>query len=163
MRVLVRLFLPSTKPLERRVGRKSKKARIFRRQVRKADKALRSSLGPSRLTVAIQASKSASSVVEEAVAYQVRKASFFGNELATTSRGPFPGMMGRRTRGARQGSSRLGKSWRKGNRFGRRGKKAQEPKQQSSKLGLQTRRSHLLTFGAHLSVLLQACVLPGFI
>src|SRR5579884_4090592 len=75
IRALVRVFLPSTKPLVRRVGRKSKKARISRRQLRKADKALRNSLGPSALTVAIQLSNCAAAVAAEAVAYQVRKAS----------------------------------------------------------------------------------------
>ena len=75
MRALVRLFLPSTKPLLKRVGRKAKKARISCRQSRKADKAVRSSAGPSPLTRAIHVSSEAAAVEAEAVAYQVRKAS----------------------------------------------------------------------------------------
>src|SRR6266851_6526899 len=81
MRALVRLFLPSTKPLERRVGRKSKNARISRRQLRKADKALRNSLGPWRLTAAIHLSKPVAAVAAEASAYQVRKASLSSHAL----------------------------------------------------------------------------------
>src|SRR5205085_5097953 len=81
-----RLFFPSTKPLERRVGRKSKKARISRRQVRKADKALRISLGPSALTAAIQSSNSAAAVAAEVVAYQVRKASLRGPAVAISGK-----------------------------------------------------------------------------
>src|SRR5260370_40835201 len=75
MVALVRLFLPYTKPLLQRVGKKSKKASISWRQSRKADKAVRNSAGPSRLTQAIHPSNSAAAVATEAVAYQVRKAS----------------------------------------------------------------------------------------
>ena len=79
---LVRLFLPSTNPLLKRVGRKSKNARISRRQVQKADKALRSSAGPSPLTQAIQTSKPLAAVAAEAVAYQERKPSLSCQALA---------------------------------------------------------------------------------
>jgi hypothetical protein len=69
------IVLPSTKPFLKRVGKKSKNARISCRQSRKADKALRNAAGPSRLTVAIQASNSVAAVAAEVVAYQVRRSS----------------------------------------------------------------------------------------
>src|SRR5216683_1705580 len=75
MMALVRLFFPSTKPLLKRVGRKSKNARISRRQLRKADKALRSSAGPWLLTRVIQASKPLAAVEASAVSYQERRSS----------------------------------------------------------------------------------------
>src|SRR5947209_20489182 len=71
----VRLFLPETSPLLNRVGRKSKKARISRRQLRKADKALHISAAPSRLTLAIQASNPLAAVAAEEFAYLERKSS----------------------------------------------------------------------------------------
>src|SRR5229473_7177702 len=86
MMALVRLFLPSTKPLLKRVGRKSKKARISCRQLRKADKAVRISLGPCPLTLAIQRSKSRAAVEAEVVAYQVRKASLSCHAMAISGK-----------------------------------------------------------------------------
>src|SRR5437879_12275920 len=75
MMALVRLFLPSTKPLLKRTGKQSKKAIIAWRQLRKAERALRSCAGPWRWTAAIQVSKPVTALQEEAVSYQVRKSS----------------------------------------------------------------------------------------
>ncbi len=72
---LVRLFLPSTKPLEMRVGRNWKKARISCLQFLKAESVLRKCSGPNVWTCSIQASSSCAAVSAVAVAYQARNAS----------------------------------------------------------------------------------------
>jgi hypothetical protein len=69
------IVLAFDKAITQANGQEIKERQISCRQSRKADKALRSSAGPSRLTVAIQASNSMAAVVAVVVAYQVRKAS----------------------------------------------------------------------------------------
>src|SRR6266446_4616441 len=67
---------------ERDVSRdQSKKARISCRQLRKADRALCSSVGPKRLTAVVQRSRPAAAVEAEASAYQVRSASLSPHAL----------------------------------------------------------------------------------
>ncbi len=57
----------------------------------------------------------------------------------------------------------MSRTWRRGNRFGRRRRETQEQEQHRSKLGLEASRSHLPTCGAQVAALLLDGVLPGFI
>lgn len=86
---LVRFFLPSTHPLEMRMGRNGKKARISFRQLGKAESVLRNGSDPSWRPLAIQTSSCWAAVVTLAVAYHVRNASFHGQAVSSTGNG-FP-------------------------------------------------------------------------